>query len=154
MTANYSGGTHALDVINFLVDGQIVSSQPASGSSAEFTPAGLATGSHTFTAQLIDKALYDSEDSKTVSVTGSSSILSFTAPFPAGQTLSGNYTFKWDGTGSTYNFYIDSSAKCSGVSEKKCTFNVNSLSSGLHTARVEVITGSGAGTIKEITFNR
>ncbi len=76
-TANFTGGTHALTTVNFLVDGQVVpnGSVPLSAgsttASVDYTPGD--GGSKSVTIEVIDAALYDATDSQTVSFSGTES---------------------------------------------------------------------------------
>jgi membrane carboxypeptidase/penicillin-binding protein PbpC len=76
-TANFTGGTHAIATVNFLVDGQIIPDGALSvapgDASRSVSYSSSDGGTKRVTAEIIDAALYDASDSEDVSFSGGDS---------------------------------------------------------------------------------
>lgn len=76
-TANFTGGTHAIATVNFLVDGQIIPDGALSVApgdvSRSVSYSSSDGGSKRVTVEIIDAALYDASDSEDVSFSGEDS---------------------------------------------------------------------------------
>lgn len=64
ITATVSQGTHPLQTVEIVVDGQTVSSQSANSAGNYSVEVDLDPGSHTISATVIDQALYDASDTE------------------------------------------------------------------------------------------
>ncbi|MCE7936612.1 penicillin-binding protein [Candidatus Saccharibacteria bacterium CPR2] len=69
--ATVTQGTHQLETINFIVDGNAASSQAISGGGTYEYTVTADSGSHTVAAEVVDKALYDARDEKTMTISDS-----------------------------------------------------------------------------------
>lgn len=131
ITATVAQGTYALTdntrpqfpgTVNFMVNGQVVSTQTVSDSPSTVTyhyvPS--STGSVTLSAQVIDSVLYQATDTATVDAQAASQNLTFT-----GAKISGNTTsFSW--TGGKPNYVVfntkTNAVYCNGVTGTSCTY--------------------------------
>ncbi|MGH7196550.1 MAG: transglycosylase domain-containing protein [Candidatus Saccharimonadales bacterium] len=69
ITATVNQGTHPLSSVDIAVDGQVISSQPASGGgSYTIEHTFSSTGSKTISATVVDQVLYDNSATKTINV--------------------------------------------------------------------------------------
>lgn len=70
--ATVTQGTHQVETLNFMVDGNVVATQAiSSGGTYDYTVS-ADSGSHTVSAEVIDKALYDAKDDKSMTISSSS----------------------------------------------------------------------------------
>lgn len=106
--ATVSKGTHNLKTLNFIVNNQIVSSVNISGSSTTktYTHSFNSTGKFTVKAEVIDTALYDNSSSRSVTVSSTSSGLSFTSHSDGDSNVDPGDTFVWNSVSgaSSYTF--------------------------------------------------
>jgi membrane peptidoglycan carboxypeptidase len=140
LAAAASAGTHPLSdsqyaqypgTINISIDGNVVKSCTASDSPSNcyVTTAVLSTGSHTFSAQVIDSVLYDATDSTTGNVAATP-----TGPTNFSASKAGAVTnFSWTGGSSPYTVYKSNGTAVGGnctsvVVPTNCS--VNGLGSG------------------------
>ncbi len=142
LTATVSQGTHALESVNFSVDGAQVGATNASGSGAFSIETNLTGGSHNVSVKVVDKAKYEVEGSSTVTVAGASN--GFDIIGPSGNVGGGNKTLKWTSEPSASNYLVSwncsggpsgststagTSYSIGGVSGgKSCTFTITSSS--------------------------
>lgn len=138
MTATGSQGTHPISsdrfrgTINLKLDGNVVASFEIGNSPSTFNHVvtGVAPGSRSFSAEIIDSVLYSNSDTQTIDVAG--------APAPETLTLKvtggpGNYNFSWNAvpgaSGYSLCFYS------SNINPEQCVNTAN-------TSTAAVVTGN------------
>ncbi len=96
LSATVSKGTFGLQTLNFKVDGQIVSSvEINSNGTYDYNHLFSDTGDYTIVAEVIDKGLYDNQNSTSLNVTVTGSLLVITSP--SGNNVSpGSTEVTWD----------------------------------------------------------
>lgn len=135
ISAHVAGGTHPLHsdkfngVVNFRIDGQIVSSHPvADAGVVSFTYTPDSPGTKTLSAEVIDSVLYDGTDTTSIIVTGTGG-----TPTPEPLTIdsakkTGGTTvkIKWFGGTGAITIYksSDNSPLCNGTSDSECTTTI------------------------------
>jgi len=144
-TAQITKGTHPLDVLNFKVDGQIVSAQKA-GSSGEYTYVHTFTrsGGYKVTAEVIDSVLYEDSNTKNLNVAGGggeSSGLNISSPND-GDSVNGNFTLSWTGSGSSFDVKINGS-KIGSTTSKSYGLKASDFS-GPDSYTIEVVSSNGS----------
>jgi len=149
LSATVSKGTFGLKTLNFKVDGQIVSSKEISSNGTyDYDYTFTNTGEYTIVAEVIDKGLYDNQNSTTVNV---ATIIGITSPSP-GSNNPANIEVEWTNVpGATYELFEDLGfgASTSLYSGNKSKVDLSFLS-GSHT--IYVVTDSG-DTSPKVTFN-
>ena len=97
LSATVSRGTHKLKTLNFKVNGQIVSSMPISSNGTyDYTHTFSSAGEYTVTAEVIDEALYDNQNSTQVDVASVGGNVNITSPSPGENVSSGVTQVEWD----------------------------------------------------------
>ncbi len=140
MTATVTQGTFAMDVLNFIVDGQIVSSQNVGGGTYEFTPSGLSSGSHTFKVEAIDKGLYDAVDEKSQTIGGNSP--AFISPSNGATGVASPVAFSWQSVSGAVSYRLVVSGGANNSCESGTSKNVG-MGSGNYTATITAYSAAG-----------
>ncbi len=155
LVAVVGAGTHPLSstqfpgTVNFIVDGQVVKSEPVNDGSttATYTPDLNFDGSKDFSAQVVDSVLYDTT-SNVVPMDGSggsaSSPVTLAIPSTSGAGASKLTIFSWSGGTPPYVVYKTGGIVLCTTSSSTCSVNFNSQApSG---TQVYVKDNNGTGT--------
>ncbi len=146
IVANVTKGTHALDQLNFRVNGQIVSAQRAtSPGSYDYTHTFTSKGTKSVVAEVVDKVLYSSSTTRSVNVTSvdPGSGISMISP-TGGSSVTSPVTFNWeaDSNADKYQLCYQKDAeptKCKTTASTSLTESLDPLSS--YTAWVNSLLG-------------
>lgn len=155
LKAVVTSGTFTANALEIRLDDQIISTQQINGSTSyEFDNTIDNNGGHTYKATVTDTALYQGEDSETVTVTDAGSGASFQGQTPNGSHHGSLVVYTWSsypGSGITYQLYVDGSA--TGAPTPGLSQAVNGTSFGLHSWYVKALNGSTVlGTTSTINY--
>lgn len=141
--ADTSRGTHNLGTLNFIVNGQTVSSinLGKNGGTETYVHVFSGDGEYTITAEVIDKALYDNSAKRSINVNGvGSQSFEITSHSNGQNNVSTNSNFSWDSysVADSYNFCLKKSSQA--------TFDC--FDNGLSTSYMPGLDGSSTYDIK------
>lgn len=152
LTANFSGGTHAITTVNFLVGGQGIPNGSVTVAPGDTTRTvnynPTEGGNKTVTAEIIDVALYDASDSEDVT-------FSVASPFTLSVSEVGSkIRFSWSGVEDADEFEVCwGSCVTAGGGDSKIEVNKATIGNGSFTAKVTAKKdGDVVGTSNSVPF--